>query len=132
MDLRWQQLPSVERKQRSLYWPRNPRKRHCLMCHFIHLCHQQPVLHPCLQHQMGEAQGTITPVKFGPEALGGLNCPDLPESYGLQTHSKFASSHPTSPTQLGVLNQFQQGLLSSSDSHCSADAPEGSPRPNIL
>jgi hypothetical protein len=49
--------PSVERKQRSLYWLRNLRKHHHPMCHSSHLCHQCPVLHPCLQYWMGKFEG---------------------------------------------------------------------------
>jgi hypothetical protein len=42
-------IVGVEEKQRSLYWLlRTLREYHHPMCYSIHLCHQCPVLHPCL------------------------------------------------------------------------------------
>jgi hypothetical protein len=80
----------------------------------------------------GDAQGTVTPVKFSLEALG-ASTPLTPLSPidSIPTLSPpVLTSHP--PLNREHLTSFCEDLPLSSDSCCPADAPEGSPEPHVL
>jgi hypothetical protein len=79
----------------------------------------------------GEAQGTISPVKSGPEAPRTPTPMTSPSPTDLMSTLSLPvlSAHP--PFDREHLTSLCEDTFSS-DSCCPADAPEGSPEPNVL